>query len=448
MSVDDGSQRTNDPEGPIRLAQIGWVLPLDRTPIRDGIIAFDDQRILFVGNEAEFARAPLATRSVTRSEHPTSIAIPGLVNAHTHLEFSLLSPLGQPGIQFTDWIRMIVQARAELLNAGMKELAISEGLRASFSAGVWAIGEIAAEPFTRMLYKTDGHSAQSQVIFHEQLGRNLNDFASKREQLDLFLTGGAKSSELDNGDAVACDFGSRRATQRLGASPHAPYSTHPILVKQMIEQANAGGHAVAMHLAETRAELDLLATQTGDFVQLLSDFGVWSRESFLPPISMEQILDSLAAAPRSLLIHGNYLTTAQLDSLARSRESMSIVFCPRTHAYFQHDNYPLPAMRERGINVALGTDSCASSPNLDLWQDVKLVAESFPELSLPELVQMATANGAAALGLTDRHGVLTAGRPAAISLIEGLLPTGSDNLNLSASDTRLAWGDSRCRPLV
>ena len=103
------------------------------------------------------------------------------------------------------------------------------------------------------------------------------------------------------------------------------------------------------------------------------------------------------------MIHGNYLTDNELDYLT-GRCQYSVVYCPRTHSYFQHDRYPLNALLKRGIRVALGTDSRASNPDLNLLSEVRHVTSLYPEVSPTQLIEMATRNGAEALGLGHLFG--------------------------------------------
>ncbi len=108
-----------------------------------------------------------------------------------------------------------------------------------------------------------------------------------------------------------------------------------------------------MHVAESREELELLAHGTGAFRQLLDGLGVWPPKTFTAGMRPLDYLNRLAEAPRTLVIHGNYLDREEIDFLAARRATMSVVFCPRTHAYFAHERYPLARMLARGVNVAL-----------------------------------------------------------------------------------------------
>ena len=123
-------------------------------------------------------------------------------------------------------------------------------------------------------------------------------------------------------------------------------------------------------------------------------------------------LRRLAVAPRALIIHGNYLVGDEIEFVGQHRDSMSVAFCPRTHAYFGHPTYPLAAMLDAGVCVVLGTDSRASNPDLSLWGEVQFAAARYPAVAPATWVRMATLDGATALGVGDEVGSLTPGKRA------------------------------------
>jgi cytosine/adenosine deaminase-related metal-dependent hydrolase len=193
-----------------------------------------------------------------------------------------------------------------------------------------------------------------------------------------------------------------------GLSPHAPYSVSRELFEETISLATGAGCPVAMHLAETREELEILAAGTGPLAELFATWGLWTprqRAAFRSPL---EVLQQLASLSRVLVIHGNYLTPIELDFLA-GKDQFSVVYCPRTHAYFQHDRYPLTALLQRGIRVALGTDSRASNPDLSLLSEVRHVALQHPDVAPTTLIEMATRHGAEALGLGQSFGSIAPG---------------------------------------
>lgn len=380
------------------LYRAAWVCPVIEPSIKNGCVMVVNGRIAAVEPYRESMKLPGLCRTIDLG----NVAIvPGLVNAHTHLEFSQLEqPLGQPGIKFTDWVRLIVgQRKAD--DAPTKHQSIVAGIQESFQAGVWAVGDIATDPVGEESYLATEHKTPVHTtVFLEQLGRKAELLEQQRSQLDVHL--------LKNGlvpESFTC-----------GASPHATYSVTWGLHDQICAAAKEHNSMVAMHVAETLAERQLCDSLTGDFVDLLQDFDAWDPETFAPRRSIKGFLGRLSQAPRSLVVHGNYLDTDELDLVQRNK-NMSIVFCPRTHQFFQHTPYPLQAMLDRGINVAVGTDSRASNPDLNLFADLQLIAADFPKLSAMEVLKLGTVNGALALGKQDELGTLAVGKQAAISYV-------------------------------
>ena len=415
--------------GPV-LYRAAWVCPVDQPPIKNGCVLVVDGRIAAVEPYRESLELPRLCRTVDLG----SVAIvPGLVNAHTHLEFSQLKqPLGQPGIKFTDWVRLVVSKRnaSSHDDPQSKHRSIVAGIQESFRSGVWAIGDIGTNPVGENAYLLAEHQTPVHTtLFLEQLGRNEQLLDQHRSQLDVHLL----KSDLAP-ESFTC-----------GASPHATYSVTWGLHDQICAAAIKHNRLVAMHVAETLAERQLCDSLTGDFVDLLQGFDAWDPETFAPRRSIKGFLGRLSQAPRSLVVHGNYLDSDELDLVQRNK-NMSIVFCPRTHRFFQHSPYPLQAMLDRQINVAVGTDSRASNPDLNLFADLQLIAADFPELSAMDVLKLGTANGALALGREGELGTLAVGKQAAISCVV------NDDLNAGQKDALVdEWLfdlNSRCEPVI
>jgi cytosine/adenosine deaminase-related metal-dependent hydrolase len=221
------------------------------------------------------------------------------------------------------------------------------------------------------------------------------------------------------------------ARMQDGISPHAPYTVSPILLRQLVTLARTRNMPLAMHLAESREELAFLKTGTGPFQELLDERSMWDAEAVPRGSRPLDYLRLLADAPRALVIHGNYLNDEEMAFLAGKRERMSLVYCPRTHAFFQHEPYPLTAAIAAGVRVALGTDSRASNPDLDLLAEMRFVARAYPTIDPHDVLRMGTLLGAEALGREDEVGSLTPGKLAnvvAVPLPEDLRGTPNDLL--------------------
>ena len=248
--------------GPV-LYRAAWVCPVSQSPIKNGCVLVVDDRIAVVETFSDSLDLPSGCRTIDLGN---AAIVPGLVNAHTHLEFSQLQqPLGKPGIKFTDWVRLIVAKRtdANQEDPQRKQQSIVAGIQESFQTGVWAIGDIATDPVGENAYLAVEHKTPVHTtVFLEQLGRKQELLQQQRSQLDVHLL---KNDLVP--DSFAC-----------GASPHATYSVGWNLLDQICDAATQYKGPVAMHVAETLAERQLCDSLTGDFVGLLEDFrGLGSR---------------------------------------------------------------------------------------------------------------------------------------------------------------------------
>lgn len=363
-----------------------WVFPVDRPPVECGEVEIAGGRIVNV--------RPVARASSLTDDEATTAIIPGLVNAHTHLEFSTLSVPLPAGTSFAEWIRRIVAHRR-----GRTEFpvdALRSGLLESAAAGVTTLGEIATAGWTDGPFRGDMPRA---VAFREGIALN-------PDMLDVIADAIAGHVEqLQNHPSVTA-----------GISPHAPYSVHPDLFRNLVAQAKTSRAPLAVHLAETREELELLADGTGPLVELFSESGFWRPDAIPRGTRPLDYLRMLAGLPHALVIHGNYLDAAEREFLT-GRPNFSVVYCPRTHAHFGHEPHPWRDLQARGIRVALGTDSRASNPDLSLWNELLFLRPKFPQAPPAELLDMATRAGAEALGLERQTGALSAGKCADLALI-------------------------------
>lgn len=351
-----------------------WILPVDGDLIENGTIVCRDGLI----DQVTAASHTNVAETVDLGE---VALIPGLVNAHTHLEFSELEePLGDPSLGFPKWIEEVISHR----RVRSETDPIQQGINESIRYGVAAIGEIATTPWSHHAYDDRVHG----IVFHEQLGNNP-------------LEARAKTLEIENG--IQRDFAE---PWQAGISPHAPYSTSLNLFQSLVDLARGHDTRVAMHLAETLEEIEFIETAKGPFADLLDRLGIPFNRS--GPLKTADYLQQLSTV-KSLIIHGNFLNVEELEMIAGS-EDQSIVFCPRTHKYFGHPEYPLRTMLDLGINVAVGTDSRASNPDLNLFAELQEIAVSQPDVRPEEILQMGTYSGAIGLGLGQHLGTLTKGK--------------------------------------
>jgi cytosine/adenosine deaminase-related metal-dependent hydrolase len=378
-----------------------YLFPVDQPPLAHGVITVDSGRIVAVGsNESDHPPRDLGDCAI----------LPGLINAHTHLEFSGLSaPLGSPGIRFPDWIRRIVARRRSSDDFEQAVLqnqnAVAAGLNESLACGVTFLGEIATAGWSPQPFS---ESPLRLTIFRELLG-----LAEERQQ---------KLLETADGYTDARQVFKPNVT--VGVSPHSPYTVRPELIDRVARLAAEKHVIVAMHLAETTEELELLASASGPLVELLTELEAWPAGAVPRGIRPYDYLQMLSQAPRSLVIHGNYLTSEEIGFLAERRARMSVVYCPRTHAFFGHASYPLAEMLHRGASVVLGTDSRASSPDLSLLAEMRFVRDHH-DVAPAAVLRMGTLEAARAFGIDHDCGTLAPGKRADLAIVA--LPESTDS---------------------
>jgi cytosine/adenosine deaminase-related metal-dependent hydrolase len=386
--------------------QARWVLPVEQPPIEHGLVTIGGGKILAVG-ENRSGRPPRDLGEVA--------LLPGLVNAHTHLEFSLLDkPLGEPGLPFPQWIGCVVEYRRTQAKTLMVETdgfqrfrrrAAERGLAEIQAGATAAIGEIATPGWPRECFPVAGLYT---TIFLELLGLD----AGQQEQLLALAT------------SFVADLQDMGRTLRPGISPHAPYTVSPDLLKKVCELSAQERFPVAMHLAESLAEIELLASHSGPLVEQLQTMKAWHPGAIWRGISPRDYLELLAAAHRALVIHGNFLGESDWQFLAGRRDRMSVVYCPRTNSYFKHGRYPLAEMLAAGVRVAVGTDSLATSPDLSLLAELRHIVREHPAVPPGEVLNLGTLAGAKALGLESRLGSITPGKEASLAVAQ--LPDPAD----------------------
>jgi cytosine/adenosine deaminase-related metal-dependent hydrolase len=376
-----------------------WIVPVDGPPVENGRLVIEGGCLAAIERSAGGGGG----RGHVDIDYGDAAILPGLVNAHTHLELSAFrGRLGYPG-SFTGWLRGVVSLQTGENSPRIMDEAMGLGLEESLAAGVTMLADIGCGERA-----VKGWSGTRSGIagFFEAIGMGPRRDDSHPRSLARAL--------------AACEAGRGCGMQErifvTGISPHAPYSTAPEVYAAALGYCRRHGLPICTHLAETPEEGEFLARGTGPFRELLEERGLWDG-SFEPPgcspVAYAGRLGLLAA--RALLAHVNYASDGDIALLARHR--CSVVYCPRTHRFFEHAPHRYREMLSAGLNVCLGTDSLASSPDLSILGELRFLraADPFPPDDL--LLEMATLRGARALGLEDRIGTLAPGRRADLVVI-------------------------------
>jgi cytosine/adenosine deaminase-related metal-dependent hydrolase len=363
-------------------------------PLENRWLRIERGRIAAVGR----GQAPAAAIDVG-----DAIILPGFVNAHTHLEFSGLSQPFPPGGGLPAWIeRVVAWRRSRRPGADAADevaTAIRTGLHESATAGVTTVGEIATTitPAVLAAYAAGGPRVR---VYRESLGLSPAAAAAGCAQLvrDLARV--------------------ERAGLAAGISPHAPYSVAAPLASRVGRLIATHRLPAAMHLAESLEEAELLATGGGPFRDLLESLGAWDRSRPPDLVPAADWITRLARGPRSLVVHATHIggDAVALARLARHRDRLGVVICPRTTQALSGTLPPIALLRSAGLRIALGTDGRGSNPDLSLLAECRTLAAA--GLVTPrEALQMATVHAAWGLRLDHVCGRLTPGRAADLVIL-------------------------------
>jgi cytosine/adenosine deaminase-related metal-dependent hydrolase len=371
------------------------VLPVSGVPVDNGAVAVSANRVASVGR----------WRDIDRENHQSiidlgeTILLPGLVNAHCHLDYTDMAGL-PPQKQFPDWIKGLLALKAA---ASYTEYAAAwlRGAKMLIRTGTTTVGDIEAVP--ELLPEVWSSTPLRAFSFLELTG-----VKSRRKPSEILREASAKIRSLSSG------------TPSAGLSPHALYSTMPALLKQTARVARQRRWRVAMHVAESSAEQEMYVHRRGPLFDWLKNQRDMSDCGNGTPVQEVQRCSLLGE--NFLAVHANYLEPADIAALAESRSS--VVHCPRSHVYFQHAPFPYKELAAAGVNVCLGTDSLASilpsrrkEPELNMFAEMQAFAAAYPDVAPEQIVRMATQAGARALGWQERVGGIFQGGMADLAAI-------------------------------
>jgi cytosine/adenosine deaminase-related metal-dependent hydrolase len=335
-------------------------------------------------------------------ERPHALLLPGLVNAHSHLDLTDVGP--QPfGGNFLQWIGKIRALRRDAdYNVAH---AVTLGAAASRAAGVLTVGDIAGWAAPGLVRRALAASPLRGVSFVELLGFAGEPRAEAERQLLRLDT--AADEQLDG-----------RGGLRVGLQPHAPYSTAFEVYRQAVDLAVRRGLPLSTHLAETLDEQQFVSGATGPFRDFLEAIGQWSAglESAYGrgsrPVAW---LEPLLTRGRWLIAHANYVGDAEIARLAEF--GVSVAYCPRASEYFGHHDHPYRRMLEAGVNVCLGTDSIICHGSLSILAEMRRLRRR-DGVDPRTLLAMGTTHGAQALGYDPREATLLPGAEGGVIAVD------------------------------
>jgi aminodeoxyfutalosine deaminase len=345
------------------------IVTMDGAPIKNGAVAVSGDRIVDVGKFPEVSARYSGQQLVDLGEQ---VLMPGLVNAHCHLDYTSLRGKIPRQKSFTDWIRAI-NAEKSKLSPQDYVTSINEGFAEAKQFGTTTIANLTAFPeLIRQLLDTPIRT----WWFAE-----LIDVRSPNRTNELF------DSAIE----------SLKPAQNPGLAPHALFTASKNLY-QRCEEARKDV-LLTTHLAESREEMEMFRDGSGSLYQFMEnigrDMGDCGHET---PVELFVGAAGDRAQPKHWIIaHLNELTESDFELLEKVKTKFHVVHSPRSHGYFGHSPFQSERLRRLGFNICLGTDSLASNESLSLFAEMRAFQRSDPEISPEKIFEMVTVNPASAL---------------------------------------------------
>ena len=365
----------------MRIVSADWVVPVEGDPLADGAVAIgDDGRIAAVGPSVDLGAG---------EAFPGCVILPGFVDCHSHLEYAVYAGFGD-GLPFSSWIGLHVARKALLDLDDMRAIA-TDGAHACLRSGITTVGDCS---FAGAAAEAASAAGLRAIVFLEVFGRD----------------GSAMDRFGDLRDRVECVLSERVA---LGVSPHAPYTC----TIELYEACARLGLPTATHLAESIAEREFLVGGSGD----------WSAfaEMLVPPpgsTGIRMLAGAGLLGPGLVAAHCVHVEDDEIALLAQ--HGVGVAHCPRSNGILGCGIAPLARLLDAGIPVGIATDSPASTPSFDLFEELRttIVAararERRPDaLSAHTALELATLGGARVLGLDADVGSLVAGKWADLTVV-------------------------------
>jgi 5-methylthioadenosine/S-adenosylhomocysteine deaminase len=375
----------------VRLLTARWVFPVTAPPIADGAVALRGGAIVGVGTRARLvAEYPTADRW----DLEEAALLPGLVNCHTHLELPACSPPAADGT-FVEWLVGVIEGRRQL-SLEAQERCAQIGARALLESGTTCVGEVSTSGQSLAPLLRAGLRG---VVYREILGLLPEEAAARCA---------AARADLGRMRQMA-----RGRLFRIGLSPHSPYSLSETLFQACGALLPGPTVPCCIHAAESREEGEFLAGGGGAIPRrLYPAAGCTTPPPRRPARSPVEYLDAVGALGwRPLVIHAVHVDGADCRQMAD--RGARVAHCPRSNARLSGGVAPVPEFLRQGIAVGLGTDSLASVPTLDLWDEMRAcLAAHRGRVTPAEVLAMATLGGGRALGLADQVGSLEVGKRA------------------------------------
>jgi cytosine/adenosine deaminase-related metal-dependent hydrolase len=378
------------------------VVPMEGEPIENGAVAIEENRIVSVGRFEE-VKAEHGSGIVDLGEQ---ILLPGLINAHCHLDYTMLRGKIPPQKSFNDWI-LAINAHKAAIEEEDYLTAIPDGFAEAQNFGTTTIVNL--EAFPELLPRVKQSPLRiwwcvemidvRRLVPAQEIAENLRGWFQSHPE----WRGG------------------------IGLAPHAPYTASVQLYSEASALSRKHDLLLTTHLAESHEEMQMFRDATGPAFEFLKNIGRpmddCGNETPLSFLLRRHEIDE-----KWIVAHLNELTDSDFDLLARSRR-FHIAHCPRSHTFFGHARFAIRKLRALGFNICLGTDSLASNSSLSLFSEMRELLRKEPWISPREVLEMATINGARAIGRARSLGKIRPGFMADLIAIPVAISRNEDAFN-------------------
>src|SRR5436190_10325876 len=361
------------------------VVTMDGPPIENGAVVISGDRVLDVGKFPEVSGRHAGEEIVDLGEQAL---LPGLINAHCHLDYTCLRGKIPPQKSFANWIRAINAEKAKLSEQDYLA-SIADGFAEAKRFGTTTIANLTA--FPELI-------PQVNPPIRTWWFAELIDVRNPNRTSDLVeLAIDAMKRARDSGGGI-------------GLAPHALFTASANLYRRCEEIAQSENILLTTHLAEAREEMSMFHDASGRLYEFLKSIGRdMSDCGRKTPLGLFLGAIGDRALSQWIVAHLNELTDSDLELLERLKTLFHIVHSPRSHDYFKHCQFPLERLRALAFNICLGTDSLASNENLSLFAEMRAFQKEFPGVSPEEILKMVTVNPATAFRQQDMIGRIRPG---------------------------------------
>lgn len=385
-----------------------WVMPYPGKIIANGTVFIEKNRIVLVAPANEIPARN--THSSIRIYQKDCLLMPGLVNAHCHLELTELANLCPvPGtVDFIDWLISVIAVKKATSTETFRT-GLATGQQLLLESGTTCVGDLRSPE----IFQSPGTSPSilRAIHFLEIIGQD------PQKQLQLL-------GLLTTKESIAPE---KKPLVQSGIAPHTPYTVSLPLLKQLIVAAEKRKIPVTIHMGESVAETIFFRDGKGPIAEKLYPCVGW--QMFLPPAYGRNSIDVLLEEKVIHNLSAVHLGTARQEQLRQFPQlSIKPIICPRSNQTLGNPLPDLPTILNVGLSPALGTDSLTSVNSLSLWDEMRFITKAFPNIPAISILTMATINGAAALGLENSTGRLETGYEADMIAVQVKSPQLSPDL--------------------